>query len=241
MKYIFQETRWLRLAMSLVLAAAMIAIISSPASAQTSDEEVSLFMELMSENGHVFANESEAQAALTESGIPVAVAIDLLKDRGAAADLFLPLVIEVVNEGGALAGRELTSAFASDGAVSAFSTECGSQSTKISLKGGASGWTVLWHRLSTSHCYDGTNIIGTPSASVSSGRTAYGIGLGYRWTSTPTVTSQGWITYPTKYRISEQGTYKICPGGGPWCYGGSDPWIRHDKYGTGASIASYGL
>jgi hypothetical protein len=230
MEYIRQQTRWLRLAMSLVLAAAMIVVVSSPASAQTSDEGVSLFMELMSENGHIFASESEAQAALTESGIPIAVAIDLLKDRGASADLFLPLVIEVVNEGGAPAG-----------AVSAFSTECGSQSTKINLKGGASGWTVLWHRLSTSHCYDGTNIIGTPTASVSSGRTAYGIGLGYRWTSTPTVTSQGWITYPTKYRVSEQGTYKICPGGGPWCYGGSDPWIRHDKYGTGASIASYGL
>ncbi|MEN8040677.1 MAG: hypothetical protein ABFR95_04150 [Actinomycetota bacterium] len=233
------RNRWLWLALSLALAAAMLALVSSPASARQPSRDVDSFMELMSDTGHEFAGEAEALEALAESGIPVDVAIEMLEQGGvAAADYFLPLIIEVIEE---LPTRGAALTPSLDEMASAVATECDSQSTKVDLKGGASGITVLWHRLASSHCFDGSIIVGTPTATVSSGRTSYGLAMGYRWTSTPQLISSGWITYQKQYRFKEEGTYQICPVGLPYCYGGSDPWIQHDKYYSGSSIARYGL
>lgn len=236
--------RWLTLALTLALAGLMLTVTPPPASAAKPDKGIETFMELMNDSGYAFATAVEAQDALTESGIPVDIAIALLEKKGpAAADYFVPLVIEVVEltESSAviapiehLAPDELPAIPAS--------TSCGSQETRVDLKGGASGWTVLWHQLFSAHCYNGSTIVGTPTATVTSGVTAYGLALGYKWTTTPSVESAHWVTYQTHYRINERGWYNVCPMQNPWyCFGGGDPWIRHDKYASGASIARSGL
>ncbi len=230
----------------LVGALVLVAITALPAGAKQPAEGVGEFSRLMEQNGYRFASQAEAETALNASEIPIDVALHMLRSSGGSADAFLPLEL-VITQTETTVDAPLSKleqfAFGGEllGAAATASTSCKTQTTKVDLKGGVSGLTVLWHQLSTNHCYNGTVIVGTPTASITSGRTSYGLGLGYRWTSGPSMASAGWVTYQTQYRFKEQGSYAVCPLGTPLCYGGSSPWIQHLKYYSGSSIASYGL
>lgn len=234
--------RWFMLAFG--VAALMLTVMSAPASASAPDKKIETFMELMHDSGHVFGTAVEAQDALTESGIPVDVAIELLEKMGiAAADLFVPLVVEILEltdlPGAILpikdpATAELWGTIAS--------TRCGRNETRLNYASGIDGRLLMWMRLSTASCYNGSRIVGTPTAIVTSGVSARGLFFGYRWTSTPSVEDAYWVQHERVHRIVARGTYQVCPAQNLWiCFGGSSPWISHDNTAWGIMSFRTGL
>ena len=186
---------------------------------------------------------AEARQLALDAGLRVEDAVQLLKVDLRYADTLVPLVAE--SEVVAASDPRLASALrlGDFSELATSSAQCGWAITKVNLKGGASGWTVAWHRLRTDWCWNSskTRIVGTPTNDPpTSGITAYGTILGYTWKKSPTIDARQWVLFGWKYRISTTSTLAVCPLRIGLCYGYTNPWIIHDMYGNGTVGKKYG-